>query len=50
MYGIPVIDVQTISVRHSRSALPKAPVLEDVRKRTTWGGRARRTTLGSRHG
>jgi hypothetical protein len=50
MYGIPVIDVQTISVRYARSALPKAPVLEDVRKLTSWSGRPRRTGLGSRHG
>jgi hypothetical protein len=50
MYGIPVIDVPSISVRYARSALPKAPVLEDGRKRAIWGGRARQTTLGSRHG
>jgi hypothetical protein len=36
MYGIPVIDVPSISVRYARAALPKAPVLDDVKKRRSW--------------
>jgi hypothetical protein len=50
MYGISVIDVQAISVRHARSALPKSPVLDEGKKWRIWGGRPRRATLGSRHG
>jgi hypothetical protein len=34
MYGIALIDIPAISVRYSHSALPKAPVIEDLKKRT----------------
>jgi hypothetical protein len=32
MYGIPLVDVNAISTRYARSALPKAPVV----RRATW--------------
>jgi hypothetical protein len=50
VFGIPLIDVPFINARYARSALPKAPVLGDERKRRVRGGPTRRTALGSRHG
>jgi hypothetical protein len=36
MHGIPVIDVPAICVRYARSALPKAPVLQDEKRWRLW--------------
>jgi hypothetical protein len=33
MFGIAVIDVPNLTARYVRSALPKAPVIEDERRR-----------------
>jgi hypothetical protein len=49
MFGI-VVDIPSVSARYVRSALPGAPVIEDVRWRHIRTGRARRRALGSRHG
>jgi hypothetical protein len=41
MYGIAVIDIPAISFRYARSALPTAPVIEDLKKTAILSGRAR---------
>ena len=46
MYGIPLVDVNRITTRYARSALPGAPVL---RSRVR-AGQARRLALPSRSG
>lgn len=50
MYGIPLVDVPSLSARFARSALPAAPVIEAEQGRRVRSGRAARRTLGSRHG
>jgi hypothetical protein len=49
MFGI-VVDIPSVSARYVRSALPHAPVVEDVRWRHIGSGRPRRRAVGSRHG
>ena len=50
MYGIPLVDVPSLTVRFVRSAQPTAPVIEVERRRRLRSGRGARLTLGSRHG
>jgi hypothetical protein len=33
MYGIPLVDVHSLTTRYARSALPTAPVLEHEKRR-----------------
>jgi hypothetical protein len=50
MVCISFIDVQLVSNRVARSALPDAPVIEDEPGRRVRSGRKRRAALGSRQG
>ena len=49
MFGV-IVDIPAVSRRYVRSALPDAPVVEELRWRHARGGRARRRALGSRRG
>jgi hypothetical protein len=50
VYGIPLVDVNRISVRYARSALPTAPVVDEGKRRRARGGQIRRLALPSRSG
>jgi hypothetical protein len=50
MYGIPIVDIPSLSARFARSALPAAPVIELELGWRARSGRAVRRALGSRHG